>query len=44
MPALTQILYSLPIAFIVLIVVSMMTQPADEKIVAYIEKVHSEEA
>lgn len=43
LPALTQILYSLPISFIVLIAVSLMTQPADAKVVAYIEKIHTEE-
>jgi sodium/pantothenate symporter len=43
MPALTQILYSLPIAFLVIIVVSLMTQPADQKVVAYIGEIHKAE-
>jgi len=43
LPPLTQILYSLPLSFVVHFAVSMMTQPADAKVVAMIETAHSEE-
>lgn len=44
LPALTQVLYSLPLSFVVLIVVSLMTQPADEKALSIVTQAHKSEA